>query len=425
MKILRFIFTAILMTSSSTLAQSVIDIRRADELRGREIFGEAVRELIGNVHFIQKPRQGSPVKVWCDRALQYLRQNKIELFGNVRIVQDTFAITAAKGTYFGNERRASVSTGVRMEQGSVTLTSVFGEYFAETKNAHFYHDVRIVDTASTTTCDTLLYVEEYDRYTCIGRVEVTDLSSTTTIFGDSLVHYRNRGYTIVPRSPKLLQVDSTDDGGLDSLLVVSRLIEAIRLEGLRVLLATDSVRVARNDIAAKAGRMTFYPDSDKIALELKPILWHDRNQITGDSIGIALKDRALDRIFVQGKAMAISRSSIYYRRRFDQLSGRTILLRFHERKLSEIMVDRNATSLYYRFDDGEPNGANFSTGDRIRLTFQEGELDEIRVYGGVEAKFFPEAMLENREQTYNLDGFNYSHFRPKRRGLKIIDELHD
>lgn len=95
---------------------------------------------------------------------------------------------------------------------------------------------------------------------------------------------------------------------------------------------------------------------------------------------------------------------------------------FHANKLEQVDVQKNATSLYYLFDNKEPNGANKSSGDHIFIDFIVGEVDRIKIVGGVQGQYFPEKMINKHEQDYNLDGFKLYENRPIRQGVNIISK---
>ena len=85
--------TIVFLTMTAPAQQSkIIDLRSADTLKVKTINREEVRELVGNVYFVQIATEGGLVKVWCDRALQFMVQNKIELFGNVKVLRDSVTI---------------------------------------------------------------------------------------------------------------------------------------------------------------------------------------------------------------------------------------------------------------------------------------------------------------------------------------------
>jgi hypothetical protein len=56
------------------------------------------------------------------------------------------------------------------------------------------------------------------------------------------------------------------------------------------------------------------------------------------------------------------------------------------------------------------------------MEFLNGQIDRIKVVGGVEGLFIPEKMLKNHEADYNLDGFRLYDNRPVRRGAMIVSK---
>ncbi|HTP80734.1 MAG TPA: OstA-like protein [Bacteroidota bacterium] len=402
----------------------VIELRSARELKGRVVAGEEVRELIGNVHFVQQQESGGLVYVWCDRALRYMSQNKMELFGHVRVVRDSVTVTSDEGVYYADARRVEVHTGVRLERGGSVLTARNGIEFVDEKRFFFSVNVRLVDSASTVTSDTMTYLENEAESIAVGNVVAVNTANATTVFGDSLTHYDRLKFTVVLKKPRLMDIDTTSDGGVDTMVVVSRRMEMFQ-DTSQTFVAIDSVLMARGDLSARCGRATYLRRDGVIVLQYLPVVWHAENQISGDSIAIHLSDRRLRDVYVRGRAMAISRADSVLKNRFDQLTGRELTMYFAFGKIDHIDVERNATSLYYLFDNITPNGANKSSGDRIAIEFLLGKIDRIKVVGGVQGQYFPENMLAKREPDYNLDGFRWYATRPVRDGSRIVTVEHD
>ncbi|MBI3586731.1 MAG: hypothetical protein HY088_06345 [Ignavibacteriales bacterium] len=401
----------------------LIELKSADTLNVKYMKNQEVRELVGHVHFIQSS-PGEIVKIWCDRALRYMDENKIELFGRVKIVRDSVTLISSEGVYFGNERIAHMSKGVRLQRGRMVLTSKYGEYFAQDKRSYFTGDVHVVDSTSSTFSDALTYFENEEKAIAVGNVKVSNSENNVTVFGDSLVHFEKNRYTIVPKNPRMVQIDTSASGAIDTLLVVGKLMEAYQDSSERFI-AKEQVSMVRADFSGRCGAATFYTKKDLIILQRQPVIWHAGNQVTGDSIVVTLRERQLRSVFVKGRAMAASRTDSLHRQRYDQLTGRELIMYFNGKKLERVEANRNATSLYYLFDNAEPNGVNRSSGDRITIEFEDGKTDRISVAGGVEGKYFPETMIAQREQAYNLDGFRWITIRPKRRNLHIIDERYE
>jgi lipopolysaccharide export system protein LptA len=402
----------------------LIELNHADLMKGLVIKGEQAREFTGKVQFTQITEDGDRVYLWCDSALQYLSANRIELFGHVKIVRDTTTITSDQGKYYGNEKRAEVSSNVRLVRGGSVLTSLYGQYYVDEKRSHFSGNVHLVDTASSIACNDLTYFESETKSVATGNVRVVNLENSATILGDSLVHFEAGRYSVVPKNPRLIQIDTSSSGVIDTLVVVSKIMESYQ-DSLERFVAIDSVKMARGELSASSGRTTFFIKKDLIILQQHPIVWQALNQITGDSIDVGLQNKRLRSVRVWGHAVAISRSDSLYHNRYDQLTGRQLTMYFANDQLDTVMVNNNATSLYYLYDKDKPDGANKSSGDRITINFIEGKIDRIKIVGGVLGQYFPERMLVNHESQYNLDGFRWYTTRPRRNKLMILDQLYD
>jgi len=412
--ILSLLAAAVLDAQGSKL----IEVKSADVLNVRTIAGQEVRELIGHVHIIQSS-PGELVKIWCDSALRYMETNKIELFGDVKLVRDSVTLTSSEGVYYGDERKAEMSKGVRLIRGGSILTSKFGEYFADEKRAHFTGDVHVIDSASSTWSDALTYFETEEKSIAVGHVRVHQAENNLTVFGDSLIYFEKQKYGVLPRHPKMVQVDTTAGGVLDTMLVTSDQMETYQ-DSLPRFIARGEVAIVRTDLAAICKEATYFLKRDRIVLRGDPVVWHSENQLSGDSVVITTTGRKLQSVFVGGRAVAVSRADSLLRQRYDQLTAREMTMFFAGGKITRIDAEQTATSLYYLFDEGEPNGANRSSGDRIVMEFQDGKIDQIKIVGGVEGKYFPETMIAGREPEYNLDGFRWITSRPTRKDLKIV-----
>jgi lipopolysaccharide export system protein LptA len=420
---LTYLFLTILLVFvfRSLAQQSKIDLRRADSLEVKTLNGEEVRELIGNVHFVQFPTSGGLVKVWCDRALRYMEQNKIELFGNVKVVRDSVTIRSKEGVYYGDQRLMEGRKGVELERGKTLLTAVNAKYFIDEKRSLFWDNVVLVDTASVITCSTMNYYETEARSVATGGVHMFENANAVNIYGDSLIHLEQQHFSLVMKQPRLVKIDTSADGIIDTMVVESRIMQSFQDTADRFV-AIDSVRMVKSDMSSRCGKATYFVHKDIIALQTHPIIWNGENQITGDSIRILMEDKKLRNLWVKNRAMAISRVDTSLPNRFNQLTGRELTMYFRADKLEQVDVQKNATSLYYLFDNKEPNGVNKSSGDRILIDFIGDEVDRIKVIRGVQGQYFPEKMIFNRESEYNLDGFRLYENRPKRQGVKIIGE---
>jgi len=389
----------------------------------RTIGDQQIQSLLGTVHMVQ-PSPAGNVTIWCDSALRNLQTNVVQLFGHVRIVRDSVTLASSEALYFGNDRRAEMPKEVRLTRGRMVLTSDRGKYWANEKRAEFYGSVHVVDSTSSTLSDSLTYFENEEKSIGVGNVSIFSPENNLTVFGDSVIHYEKRKYSVVPKRPKLMQVDTTSSGVIDTLVVTGSFMEAFQ-DTSSYFVARGRVEMARTDFAARCGDAVYFLKGDRVILRNKPVVWHAENQMTGDSIVVQTNDRKLERVLVHGHAFAVSRVDSVHRTRYNQLSAREITMHFQNGKIVGIDADRTATSLYYLFDGLEPNGVNRSSGDHILMEFVGGKIDRIRIVGGVEGKYFPERMILNHEHEYNLDGFSWIPDRPKRKQLRLVYDSYE
>jgi lipopolysaccharide export system protein LptA len=399
----------------------IIELRSADRLEGKMIDNEEVRDLIGKVHFVQTTSEGSLVKVWCDRALRFMKQNKIELYGNVKVIRDSITIRAKEGVYHGDQKRMEGKKGVQLLRGKSVLTAVNGVYYVEENRAHFLENVILIDTSSIITSNEMFYFEQERQSIAIGNVHVFETANAVHIYGDSLVYLEQQKTTYVYKKPRLVKIDTSSSGIIDTMVVISQLMQSIR-DTIDRFVAVDKVQMVKGDMAARCGEATFYAKKDVIDMQDKPVIWSEENQVTADSIRIRMKDQKLQSLWAKHRSMVVSQADTAFPNRYNQLTGRELTMYFHVNKLKQVDVQKNASSLYYLYDNNAPNGMNKSSGDRIIIDFIDGQVDQIKVIGGIQGQYFPEKMILNREPEYNLDGFKLYTNRPKRFGSNIIIE---
>lgn len=385
-----------------------IILNYADSLVSRTIDGEPVRIASGRVEFLH-----GNVTVRCDEATQFLKSNKAVLVGSVNVTRDRLHVSADRGVYYGNEKVMESEGNVRLKDGAVILHADFGKYYPDEHRANFWQNVKVIDTTSIIQADSLTYYEEGARSVAMGDVRLIDSVNRMVVFGRKLEHEGSSGYTRVTELPRLLQVDTTSTGGVDTLFVTSRVMESV-FDTTHRYVATDSVTLVRGQLSSRSERMTYEPEQERLYLRGSPILWYARTQVSGDSIDVHLHHRRANRVLVMGRAFAISEGDVRYPRRLDQLTGETMTMTFFEEKVQRIKVDTTATSLYYLYDEGKPNGLNKSSGDSIILSFSDGELSDITVIGGVEGEYYPENMVADRESEYDLAGFQWIENKPRK-----------
>jgi lipopolysaccharide export system protein LptA len=168
-------------------------------------------------------------------------------------------------------------------------------------------------------------------------------------------------------------------------------------------------RVTADSLTARSARAIFDQKKNELWLFDDAVAWQRGRQLSGDSIRVHVREVAgkkkVDEIQVFGHAFlavrdTISSSPVLY----DQLSGKRLTANMDDRsRLQKVVATRNARSLYHIYDErNEPSGVNFTSGDRIRMLFVDGNLDRILVTGSSLGKEYPNHMRNDPE--INLPG---------------------
>jgi lipopolysaccharide export system protein LptA len=384
----------------------VIIIRNADSLIGRTVAGENIRELVGNVILEQ-----NNVVVYCDRAIYYPRRNSARLEGNVRVEDDTVTLKTDRGFYNGRDKIMEGEGYIILEDGTSVLTARSGKYNIETREAEFWENVVVNDPSGIVYADHLVHRRDDKYSTARGNVRVIDRDEGTTVYGGYLIYDNVSGYSSMEDSPVLVQIDTTETGISDTLILIGTRMESFR-DTVRTFVASEAVEMFRSDLAAKGQKAVYSLDADELSLTGSPIVWYQNNQVTGDSIHVTLEERVLRKLEVFRQTCTVSMSDDRFPERFNQLTGTNLTMYFANDQLEQVDVAGQATSVYYVFEESEPNGVNHVSGDHIRVTFINGEIQELKITGGIEGKYYPENLVRGNEATFNLPGFIWRTDRP-------------
>lgn len=435
----------------------VVQLVNADSLIGTMINNERVRILFGNVHLIHED-----IQIFCDKGIQYLQSNKAELEGNIKIIQGNQILTTQKGFYFGNTKTASGTKGITLYDGKITLKADSGEYFFEQKKALFRGSVILYDDTTELRSNQLTYFTEEEHAIAIGNVQVSQFENK--IFSDTLNYFRqkrfsiakgnviafnvkdnlkiysdylendqNKNFTYVTGKPVLIQIDTTTENRIDTLVIVAEKMEAYR-DTSDIFIAIDSVKIWRNELSAICDYAIYDKSRGKITTSIKndfqPLFWYSENLAYGDSVEIFVEDNKIKFVNIYENAFLISKDTLM-ENRFNQMNGIFIQLRFTsdtisaKSKLNEVFIAGNSLSIYFLYDENEPSGLNKSSSDSALIRIEDNKVIEVKLFGSPEGEYHPEEKIAGKEKEFLLSGFKWIENRPAKETLlsrrKIFD----
>lgn len=417
MKVLVTCWMVLALTTTLTgQPKDLVRLIYAEKFSGTVINGEAVRIFEGNVHV---ERDG--VDLYCNRMTEFTARNVVHAVGNVKIVDGQETLTSDMGKYYPETRFTEVNRNVRLVSGSNTLTSEFGQFSFLSNKAKFWQNTRMVDSTGTIILSDTLY---YDRQTrqsrLIGQVSIESPGDRTLILGSEADHDARSLQSSITGFPRFIQWPADSTG--DTLFISGRILHADRRDSVNQFRAMGNARFLQGNLAADADTMLIYRSTGLIDLRKSPQVWFENNQVTADTIHILTEGNELKemRCFGMGFSASVYDSAT---KKYNQMKGQSLFYRFQNRKISQIEVNGTAESIYHLDDQGQPSGANEISGDRILIFFSTGEVDRIRVTGGVEGKLLPEKQLMT--DPVRLRGFSWNaEKRPARQEFNRIDK-HD
>jgi lipopolysaccharide export system protein LptA len=456
----QYIILLILFTISTLNAQQEDFMTvTGDSLVGRMVGGESIREVFGNVVL----KQGDVV-ITCQRAVQYLSRNDAELIGNVVVRQDSLTIETPHAFYLGNRRIAQSTSGVRLNDMKVILTADEGDYYFNEDRADFRNNVHLFDTVSTLTSEELVYFKNEDRMIAVRNVTVLDpeniikadsleylrldrityatdnvsirnLVNNIVIYGDHLEDYAQQFYTIIDRNPLLIQIDTsyvrvdTLEAGdpdyvqmrLDTLIISSLVMESFR-DTLNTFYARDSVQIWRGNFASRNNYTVYHRNIDLITTRkvpyttVKPALWFEDSQLTGDSINIYIRENRVRLLEVFNNSFLLSESPDF-RGRYDQVSGERIFIHFEDGVIDKTEVFGNVLSIYFMYEEDVTNGLTKSSASSGLIVFEESKVSEVHLYGSPASEYYPENQVTGKELSFTLPQFTLYINRPVKESI--------
>ena len=402
-----FLIPYLLPLGSSYAQDQSVRLIHADSLVGYTLNGESYRDLIGHVTM-----QHVNTTLNCDRAVQNTTQNIVDLYGNVQVEDDTLMLRTKQARYYGKTDIVSSDSAIYLNDRRRTLTADRGTYNTNTKVARFSGDVFVRDSVSQLASEQLIYYRNEEKTLADIDVKIKNLDNNVTVHGYHFEDYSKKNYSLMRGEPLLTQIDTSSDGKVDTLMITSVKMEAYRDSSNERFIGNDSVQVIRGTLSAHCGYGIYFSKDSMVVLQKQPIVWYEDNQLTGDSITVYIRDKKIDKVDVDGDAFAVSQSDSIFADRYNQIKGKKLTMYISDRKVDRIIVENNATSLYYLYDKNKPNGVNKVSGDRVVMYFKDGKIERITVISGVEGNYYPEKLVKNKVDSYNLAGFAYYKNRP-------------
>ena len=327
-------------------------------------------------------------------SLRYNIDNEIAYFitKTTIIDKDSNIIVTNSGYYDTRREKAVLGNNATIKRGDATVKAATIDYDNKAKEAIAKGNVVFHDSSERTTIlsnyvfsqEKNDFIKAYNDPLLISVSE--DEKDTMYLSADTLLSYK------IAVTDTIFYRDSIQPDSIISYDIME--------DSVKIVQAYYKMKMIQGNMSAISDSL-YYSDIDSaFKLYKNPVLWMDSTQITGDSIFLWMKDKEIHRADVMGNAFIIH---MQHETVFDQIKGKTMLALIAQKKIQEVQVDGNAESIYFIKDKDEYNGANKSTSGFITVSFNNGEVNRIKLTGAPEAEFTPMEKIDLA--SFKLDGF--------------------
>lgn len=299
-------------------------------------------------------------------TLQYNTQSKVAyFFGPTRIVGKQGNIYAEKGTYNTKTRISDFQRNAKIETPNYLLGG-----------------------------DKLVYDETRQYGVATGNVSMTAKKDNVVIRGEVGRYWRATGRAKVYGSPVMRNISDRDTMYLAADTLVN--VESKAESDPGIVYAYHKVRILRGDLRGRCDSLTYNRRDSVIYLNVNPVLWSAKNQLTADSMEVRLRRQKIDQMRLYANSFIIGQDTLL---NFNQVKGRNMVAYFADSKLRKVDVLGNAESLYYALEnDTATTGLNKAVSANMVLRFAEGKLQTISFLTEPDASFIPPHELKPEDE---------------------------
>lgn len=412
-----------------------------------------------NVHIIVN----DSIDIYSD-SLYYDGNTRIgELYGDVKLVDEKATLYTDYLIYDRNTKIGKYITWGRIEDSENELTSNVGYYYSDSHEAYFRDSVVVNTPDYMMYGDTLMYntqtevayiygptniIGEKDSVYCEWgwydtQNDIANLKMNVfirhleqSIEADTVYYEKHRGFgeafnnitisdtvqdaLVKGNYARYLKADSnafvTDSA--HAIFIDNRDSLFLHADTLKVkfdtanqaerIFAFNKVKFFRDDLQGASDSLVYDINDSLIRMYKKPVLWADQNQLTADSIQLAVSNNELDSIVFYGNSFIISKDDSGS---YNQIRGKNMIGYFADNQLYKLRVLGNAETIYFIRDDesGDLIGVNKIISSDMLVFMENRELSTITWITKPVATTYPPGELQ--PQDLKIRGFSWMNYQ--------------
>lgn len=272
--------------------------------------------------------------------------------------------------YNPNTKTADIFGPTTIINEGDTIYSEWGTFNSDTQIGTFENNVVITSDNQKLYADSVYFNQADSIGHAIGNVKIKEINNDVWIYGEKAFQNHAENTGVIEGEPLMIQIF---DG--DSLFLHADTFKIEQIENHKEIYAYPAVKFFKTDMQGACDSLHFSPNDSLIKMLGEPIIWSEKNQITGDTIFIETYDSEIKHLFVFEHAFMIEEVDSI---RYSQIKGKTMTANFIEGKINQILFKGNGETNYWALDEEDLLiGINQSKCSSIRIKMKENEIQTI------------------------------------------------
>ncbi len=372
-----------------------------------------IAEMFGNVRLVDANRS----TLYTDHLI-YDRNTEIAFYDSGgRIVDEENELVSRIGYYYSNDEEFFFKEDVVVTTPDYNMYSDTLMYNTETEITHIFGPTKIIGEEDSVYCekgwydtkndianlkknafvmhkehliygDTLYYEKENDYGRAYNNITIKDTLQDVIGKGNRALYIKDSSFAYLTDSAMTIIIDKED-----SLFMHADTIKVLfdTNSKARTIQAFYKVKYYRHDIQGMCDSLIYDVNDSTIIMYKNPVLWSEDNQLTADSIKIAISNEAIDTMALYNTSFIISRDDSGT---FNQIKGKTMSGYFKDNVLFKIIVSGNSETIYFVRDEyGRLIGINKAESSDMLIFLKDKQMKTITYIKKPTATLYPKEDL--------------------------------
>lgn len=332
----------------------------------------------------------------------YLENKKFTATSRVTVDNPDNHLVSNHLDYYTNSGHAYIygPSTITSKKDNNKIYSEKGFYNTETEVSHFVRNAKLFLKDKTIQGDSLYYDKKKGFASATNNIKVVDTIQNFVAKGNYAELFEEKDSIFIVKrvvAISIIEKDSMYVHG-DTILVTGKQKE-------RIIRTYNNVKIFKTDLQGKCDSLHTDEAKGITKMYFSPVLWSEKNQITGDSI-LLLTDKTtdkLDSLKVLGNSFIIQKDSIDPAN-FNQIKGSNMYGKFIENKLRTLLVKGNGEAVNYnRNEDGVLETITKQYCSNIEFEITDNEISAIKCIKQSDGKTYPPSKFP--EEDKKIKGF--------------------